>query len=67
MKYYKWDRIYYKTNGKQLEKVYALRHCYGIEVTDHFTDIDNDPDFVEITENQYLRVRKIILAKIQQS
>jgi hypothetical protein len=67
MKYYKSGRIYYKFTDLTFEKVYAFKYCFGIEKNLRaWINIDpDDTEGYEITETQYLRVRKLILAKIQ--
>ena len=41
--------------------------CFGIECNRHFVDLEDDPDYVEITATQYSRIRKLILAKLTQN
>ena len=65
-KFYKSGRIYYKVEKYASEKIYAYWHCFGIELTRHHVDLEDDPDYTEITEAQYNRVRKLILAKLTQ-
>ena len=61
MEYFKLCKSYCrKLAGGKLERVLAYKHRYGIEVIDSYLVDDAD----SITEVQYVRVKKLILAKI---
>jgi len=65
IKFYKLYGSYYKIDGLRAEHVRAYKHNYGILNTE--SKLYDHSDMEPITEAQYLRVRKIIIAKIQQS
>jgi len=62
MKYYKLDQTYYKQDGQRIERVSAYRHHFGI-IQSHTSQFETDA-MEEITEEQYMRARKLIKAKI---
>lgn len=62
-KYYKLFKAYYKViDSKKCERLHAYRHHYGIDIEMCF--LFDFAEMEEITESQYNRVKKLILAKI---
>jgi hypothetical protein len=62
-KFYKDGKIYYKVQPFVYEKIYAFHHTFGIEVS-KYGRFEQEEDAREITEVQYIRIKKLILAKL---
>jgi hypothetical protein len=62
IKYYKLFAAFYKVEGSKVEQVSAYKHRTGIiqSIVSQFDLSEMEP----ITEAQYLRVRKIIMLKL---
>jgi hypothetical protein len=61
-KFYKLDQTYYKRDGNTTERVSAYRHYHSVSIT-HTSQFETD-EMVEITEVQFIRIKKLILAKL---
>ena len=64
-KFYKQNKFYFKVMPVKTEKVSGYRHHYGIEVNPSSQyDQEEIETLPEITEVQYNRIKKLVIAKI---
>lgn len=62
VKFYKLDQTYYERDGSNVERVVAYKHYFGVTIAK--TSQFETNEMAEITEVQFIRAKKLILAKL---